>query len=228
MTRACLALAASDVIALTVCPEGGRCERVADGASVVSVRVCVPDAVSVRAEKLEATLRTTAGTWLTASPGTETTVALSANRCGDVLLQTPRSAGPTQITGELSGFTVEETVSLQGAPVTAIEVLPTPLQLDGTGTLSVVATLRSGALGRPSEGTQVSFAVVSTDPSRAASVFPLATLATPEGQAQATVVTGKDVSSLTIRVTATPPATSESPEPASTSVELVVRSPPTP
>lgn len=218
-----------DVIRLETCVDQEPCKLVADGASSVSVRACVPEAVKVRASSLDVTLQVSSGTWLAAGNdaggNASTTSSLSGNQCVTRWFQTGTRPGVTRVTATLAGVEVAETVTLRGAPITAIEVLPVPQTLNDTGVVALTAQLRSEGSGKPSEGTTVEFSVVSTTPGRAANVYPLTTVADAAGKAQATVVTAKDVTSLTVRVTATPLATPEEPAPPSKSVELVVSAP---
>jgi hypothetical protein len=49
---------------IVVCPEGDTpCDRVANGASRVTVQVCIPEDVELRQPKLPVELRLSAGRW---------------------------------------------------------------------------------------------------------------------------------------------------------------------
>jgi hypothetical protein len=221
-------IVAADVIVLDVCPDGAPCARVADGRSVMTVRACVPEAVTDRKTGLTAALHVSSGRWSAPSDPTrpgDLTVPLDADRCASPAYVTGTTLDPVRIDATADGLRASAFVEdLQAAPLTSLEVTPSPKVLPAAGgEVSLAVIVRAASGGTPTDGTTVAFAIVdSTPPGAAAFVYPEEVRADGT-KASATLALDEAVGAITVRVTATPPAREGEPAGAAVSTDVVMK-----
>jgi hypothetical protein len=203
---------ASEVLRLSQCPKDSRCERVADGRSIVTVEVCLAPEVTEPAADLMANLTLSSGRWVSAQDPTDPTklsVGLSGKGCELPSFIAGTTAEVVRIDAELLGFSVQDYVRLEPAPLSSLEVIPMPPRLlaEPSNEVQLSVSVRANGTGRPSSGTRVSFSVTDRKPESAEILFyPQKTIVdSATGTAETTVEILGDVQSVLIRVTATPP-----------------------
>lgn len=208
------------IVAITACPAAeAPCGSAADGATLRAYRFCTA-AASPRASSLPLTATASSGTWLGvggATPGTFT-ADLSATGCADALYQPGTLPGPVRIAARLVSVETTSDFVLGAAELGSIDVSPAPASLESTGstTVTLAATVRGVGQGRPSQGTLVAFEIVSVVPSGAFATLVPSSAGQPisASDAASAQLVASGATSVTVRVTATPPAVPGAPEPA--------------
>ena len=202
-------ISAADVFTLTACPQdAGACQKVADGASRVTLEACVPEAVKTIAPSVNITLRASSGSWQNAPDKSQPSVytaSLSGNRCVRPTLVTSAAALAVDVDAEVAGYKASTTVELAAATLEAVELTAAPafIMPGETNQILVHATVRASGLGVPTVGTVVSFEV-SQDAGYAA-MWPASAVIDDKGQAQSTLVIAPPTGSVTVTATATGP-----------------------
>jgi hypothetical protein len=215
-----------EIITIDVCPDHATpCDEIADGVSRLKVRVCVPpDKVPARASNLAATLQIPGGSWINPTdPGKAMllVVPLAVDNCADAELVTSTTPGDFTLSAQIAGVTQTKTITLEPAHLSSIEVVPGDA-LEAGGKTGITMTARAVNGGMPSDGTTLSFDVMS--PVSGVSFYPKTTVL-KSNQATAQVLldaTAKAPFTFTFTVTGTPPPDSSgnTPAPLSSSVVL--------
>jgi hypothetical protein len=201
----------SDVLTVEICPAGTpSCDAVADGTSLLPVDVCVPEAVKVRAADLKANLQLSAGAWEVPTDPTKPSlleVPLSVNRCARAWFKTTTTVATVRVYAELAGFTSHDDVNLLPAELDegSIEIVPLPGKLAANVDIGLAVTVRAKKNGTPSVGTKVAFSVTEAEPEGTGGFFfPDQTVLSGTSASTKLSLSGAPTS-LTIKVTATPP-----------------------
>lgn len=208
----------SEVLTIETCPntptEG--CYAVADGATLLPVRICTP-VKELRVPKLEVAVTTTAGKWQSTSSAMAT-VSLSISPCADLLLLPDRKTAPIEIGARFSSIYVSRQVAVAASPIEAIDIstVPASLQMMGSSNLTVTARVRGHGNGEPTEGTLVRFELVEVQPAGTIVAFQtdrrLLSYDSSGGATAATsVMVGSRATALTLRLTAVPPVIDSAP-----------------
>jgi hypothetical protein len=147
-----------DVIPIFEIQPGPAGERVADGATALSVELCVVDQPG-RDPNLTATLRASAGRWVAtdASDGLSTTVPLT-RACEQRKLAPTTDVGPLTVIATVAGFSKSATEALVAARIDRVRLGVTGLlSATDASMLTVTAALDvlSGGAAAPSKGTDV-------------------------------------------------------------------------
>jgi hypothetical protein len=203
---------ARDVLRLSHCPEDSTCDLWADGRSIVTVQACLAPEVTEPAPDLTANFTLSAGQWVNAPDPTDPTkmqIKLSDKGCELPSFITGTIAEVVRIDAEFLGFAAQDYVELQPALLDSMEIVPMPPRLDPgpSNEVQLAVSVRAKGIGKPSNGTRVSFSVADQMPQNAAVLFyPQKTIVDPEtGEAGTTVEILGSVESVKVRVTATPP-----------------------
>lgn len=175
-----------EILELDICPaEQDLCRKVADGASAVTVRACIPEDVALRQAELPLELRLSAGRWQTgAAPESPLLFkgTLGADRCLAPTFLTTTALTPVRVDAVLtlqigdkkSPVTMTDYVTFAAATLASLEVATTPKSLSAAALQEVALSVRVRSTppdGKPTEGTRVRFALVSVDPPTAAVSF---------------------------------------------------------
>jgi hypothetical protein len=223
----------SDVVTVISCPDGGdggdggECQLVADGASLVTVRVCVPDSVQTLASPLALTLRTSAGTWQNPPDPTQPvvyTASLSGIRCVSPTLVTPTTTLLVRVDAQLAGFDSVAFITLKPATLRSVELtaMPPLLTPGQVNELPIRAVVRAVGLGSPTSGTSVAFQATALPAGTYASMWPTATIIDQTGQATSTLVVASGATAATVTVTATGPVISGQPQPSNATATVTL------
>jgi hypothetical protein len=202
-----------EVLALTLCPEGASCETVADGRSRVTVEACVPASVRTPRADARMSLTLSAGRW-EGQDSTARTVSASikTDPCFRPTLVTGTSLSTLRIDAELQGVRQFIEVPLDPATLTAVELVPAPLQPQGGQETQLQVQVRAANGGLPTQGTRVAFEVVGVEPATAkVGLWPDQTELDAKGQALGRLLPARGVTKLTVRVLALPPGTTSVP-----------------
>jgi hypothetical protein len=206
---------ATDVVTVAACPDGGACELVADGVSLIAVEACVPAAVTPLAPGLTVTLRASAGTWDNPPDKTQPgvyTASLSANRCVRPTLIAPANVLSVLIDAQLVGYTSSTVIDLAPASLRTIELTAQPTFIGpDTSQILIRAVVRAEGLGNATAGTVVSFDTNATPDSAFAAAWPQSSVIDQNFSVQTTVVVGSHVTALTVTATAIGPTSPGSP-----------------
>ncbi len=217
---------ASDVVVLASCPAGFPCDEIADGRSVVTVQACVPEKAGDLAKDLKAVFRLSEGQWLNGASGAaagEIQLDVGVDRCATPSFRTGTGLGPVRIDATIAGEIATEFVPLAPARIETLELAPQPVPFVVGGSNRLTVTARSAGGGKPSQGTELGFAVTGSAPPGGAFVFPENAAVDANGAAATSVLVVTGTTSVTLAVTATPPLALDGTLAAPLSAEVTVR-----
>ena len=218
----------SDVLTLVQCPDGGECQLVADGVSLITVEACIPAAVTPLASGLTVTLLASGGTWQNPPDKTKPTVyttSLSANRCTRPNLIAPSNVLVVHIDAQLAGYTSSVDLDLAPATLQTIELTAQPAFLapHQTNQIAVHAVARSAGLGNATAGTTMTFATSVAPPNGYVILSPETAIIDQNFTAQTTAVVAATTTSVTITATAVGPTQEGAPPPSSITNHITIR-----
>lgn len=201
-----------EVLQLSACPEGSRCEKVADGRSRITVEACVPEGVHTPRADAQITLTLSSGSWEGQDASTRTVSAsIKTDPCFRPTVVTSTDPGTLRVDAELQGVRQFIEIPLQPATLTAVELVPSPLQPRAGQETQLQVQVRAANEGLPTRGTRVEFQVESTEPAAAqVGLWPDQTELDAQGKAVARLLPSLGVTKVTLRVRAIPPGTSTS------------------
>ncbi len=186
-------------IELTVCDGGDACSLVADGVSQVTVRACVSERVPDPLADVDLKL-----SW--SAPGSDdVTGSVKEQRCLDGVFTAPSTTQHVRVEAALGDFRKSLDLALAPAPLSAVELVPSPSALAPGEDNDLHVKVRSAA-GRPTIGTRIAVTVSAQAPATpGVQVWPPATLVDADGEATFSVYVGTGITSVTYQVTATGP-----------------------
>ncbi|WP_224240905.1 hypothetical protein [Hyalangium gracile] len=216
-----------EVLVLSACPEGSRCERVADGRSRITVEACVPESVRTPRADAQVTLTLSAGSWEGLDGATRTVSAsIRTDPCFRPTLVTSTELRTLRVDAELKGVRRFLEIPLQPAALEAVELIPGPLQPRGGQESQLQVQVRATNEGLPTQGTRVVFQVEGIEPARAqVALWPDQTELDAQGRVVARLLPSQEVTQVTLRVQAIPPGTSTSVPPIERTFTLNVTPP---
>ena len=202
-----------DVITRLAIQPGPGGQRVADGATALSVELCVVDQPG-RDPALTAALRASAGRWVAtdASDAQSITIPL-ARSCKQRMLVPPTDAGPLTVIATVRGFAKSTTEVLAAACIDRVRLGATGLlSATDSSMLTVTATLDvlpAGHVAAPSRGTAVALRA-DIEPISAVGHLADSELAITTGSTVTTsFFASSSVTRVTFTATAPSPATAE-------------------
>ncbi|WP_224363383.1 hypothetical protein [Hyalangium versicolor] len=199
-----------EVLVLSACPEGSRCEKVADGRSRITVEACVPDSVDTPRADAQVTLTLSSGSW----EGLDATAravsaSIKTDPCFRPTIVTSTALTTLRVDAELVGVRQFIEIPLQAAPLTALELVPAPLQPRAGQETQLQVSVRAANGGLPTQGTRVVFAIESAEPATAqVGLWPDQTELDTRGQVVARLLPSLGVTQVNLRVQAFPPGSS--------------------
>ncbi|MFL5349737.1 MAG: hypothetical protein ACJ8AT_33485 [Hyalangium sp.] len=195
------------VLALTACPEGASCEEVADGRSRITVEACVPESVHTPRADAQITLTLSAGQWEGQAASARTVSAsIKTDPCFRPTLVTTTALTTIRVDAELKGVRQFIEIPLQPATLTALELVPGPLQPRAGQETQLQIQVRAANGGLPTQGTRVSFEVMSVEPATGqVSLWPDQTEVDGQGKALGRMLPSPEVTRLNLRIRAIPP-----------------------
>lgn len=204
-------VAPNEVFVVTACPADYPCVPVADGRSLVTVEVCIPEAVNPRKKPLDAVFALSAGRWQVQTDAANPrayTASLAANPCTYPAFVTTTDPGPVRVDVTVAG--VQQSIFVQVEPADLRDVTlaatPTHLTTGASADLTVTAVVRAIKNGKPSIGTDVRFEVVDVYPPGAfAAILPARVNLADDGSASAHLSTASAVTQVSVKATAEPP-----------------------
>jgi hypothetical protein len=204
-----------DVITLALCPPtdaGTHCTEplVADGRASVVLRACT--GASERKDNTLVTLDSTEGRFANPkAPDSPTTQELrvGAQDCADATLVMPRRAGFVRVDADLGGFHPHPVwIGVPAASIENISIIPVPPVLvakePSTIALSVHASSPGGA--GSTLGTSAEITVMPTPHDAYARAYPSQLVLDDESNGEFTLFASAEVSSVTIQIKVSPPA----------------------
>lgn len=196
-----------EVLELSACPEGASCDTVADGHSRITVSACVPESVHTPRADAQVTLTLSAGQWEGQAASARTVSAsIKTDPCFRPTLVTTTALTTIRVDAELKGVRQFIEIPLQPATLTALELVPGPLQPVAGQETQLQVQVRAANGGLPTQGTRVSFEVVGVEPATApVSVWPDQTELDAQGKALGRMLPSPEVTRLTLRIRATAP-----------------------
>lgn len=211
---------ADDVLSVRiVCPDGRPdCPAIANGAAVLGVEACTK--AHDRVDNLKVTLRIAPLEWQNPTDPAQRSVytaSLSSNPCVVASFATRTTPDLVRIDAEMAGTRVDPIwIQTMPADVADVELLPQPAVLTTNTTTTVkLSALVLASNGKVTAGTRVDFSAVQVvPPTGTAYIWPgssLVDLSRNPPTAEATLVTGPSVRSVTVEMTAVPPAVDGAP-----------------
>jgi hypothetical protein len=200
-----------EVLELSACPEGSVCQKVADGRSRVTVLACIPESVRTPRADAQLTLTLSAGRW-EGQDATSRTVSASVQneRCFSPTFITGTDLARVRVDAEVQGFRKFIEVELRPAPLTELELVPSPLRPRAGQEAQLQVRVRAANSGTPTLGTLVAFSVEDVEPATGqAFISPASTQVDATGVALGRLVLSSEVTRLTVRVRASPPGPGE-------------------
>lgn len=196
-----------EVLEISACPEGTSCEKVADGRSRITVQACVPESVQTPRADAQITLTLSAGQWEGLDASTRTVSAsIKTDPCFSPTLVTTTALTTVRVDAELQGVRRFIEIPLQPATLTALELVPAPLQPTAGQETQLQVQVRAAKEGLPTQGTRVSFEVVGVEPATAlVSLWPDQTDLDSQGKALGRLLPSPGVTQVTLRLRAIPP-----------------------
>jgi hypothetical protein len=201
-----------EVLELTPCPQGASCEQVADGRSRITLQACVPESVHTPRADAQVTLTLSAGRWEGQDASARTVSAsVKTDPCFRPTLVTTTALTTIRVDAELKGVRRFIEIPLQPATLTALELVPSPLQPKAGQEAQLQVQVRAANEGLPTQGTRVAFEVVGVEPATAqVSLWPDQTELDAQGRALGRLLPSPDVTKLMLRIRAIPPGASSS------------------
>ena len=195
------------VLEISACPEGASCEKVADGRSRITVEACVPESVHTPRADAQLTLTLSAGQWEGQAASARTVSAsIKTDPCFRPTLVTPSALTTIRVDAELKGVRQFIEIPLQPATLTALDLVPSPLQPKAGQETQLQVQVSAANDGLPTLGTRVSFEVVGVEPAAAqVSLWPDQTEVDAQGKALGRMLPSTGVTKVTLRLRAIPP-----------------------